>query len=51
MAILRRAIADGYRDADLMRTEAGLEPIRDRPDFQILMMDLAFPEDPLARDR
>jgi len=25
------------------------EPIRSRPEFQLLMMDLAFPQDPFAR--
>jgi hypothetical protein len=49
IAILRREAAEGYRDVDLMRTEAGLEPLRDRPDFQLLLLDLAFPADPFAR--
>src|SRR5262249_23661033 len=35
MEILRRAVAAGYRDADLMRTDAALDPIRSRPDFQM----------------
>jgi len=29
-------------------TNPGLSPFRPRPDFQLLMMDLAFPADPFA---
>jgi hypothetical protein len=43
MAILRRAVAAGYHDRDLMRIEAGLDPLRSRPDFQALMRDLVLP--------
>ena len=45
MDILRGIIAAGYR-APALRTEAALDPLRDRPDFQLLMMDVAFPTDP-----
>jgi hypothetical protein len=31
-----------FRDADL-------DPLRPRPDFQLLLMDLAFPADPFER--
>ena len=31
------------------RNESGLNPIRSRPDFQLLLMDLAFPADPFVR--
>jgi hypothetical protein len=51
MAILRKAIANGYSDLDHLRVEPGLDPLRARRDFQLLMMDLAFPADPFARGK
>jgi len=48
MAILSRAIAAGYRDVDLLRVEPGLEPLRSRDDFRLLMMDLMMPLQPFA---
>jgi hypothetical protein len=51
MALLHKAVAVGFRDAAAIRTEDALDPLRDRPDFQLLMMDLAFPTEPLARGR
>jgi hypothetical protein len=32
-----------------MRSDANLDPLRSRPDFHLLMMDLEFPDDPFAR--
>jgi eukaryotic-like serine/threonine-protein kinase len=49
MERLRRVIAAGWSQAAWMRTDADLDPIRSRPDFQLLMMDLAFPAEPFAR--
>jgi tetratricopeptide (TPR) repeat protein len=46
---LRRAIAAGLQDVAYMRRDTDLDPLRSRRDFQLLMMDLAFPEDPFAR--
>jgi eukaryotic-like serine/threonine-protein kinase len=46
---LRRTIGSGYRDVSHMRTDTDLDPLRSRPDFQLLMRDLAFPADPFAR--
>ena len=34
-----------------LQSESALDPLRSRPDFQILLMDLAFPKDPFARGR
>jgi tetratricopeptide (TPR) repeat protein len=51
VAILWLAAGEGYRDIDLMRTEAGLAPIRGRFDFQLLVMDMAFPGDPFGAAR
>jgi tetratricopeptide (TPR) repeat protein len=49
LAILRRAAADGYRAVDLIRTEAGLDPLRGHPRFQLLLLDAAFPADPFVQ--
>jgi tetratricopeptide (TPR) repeat protein len=46
---LRQALVSGYRDADAYTTESALDPIRARPDFRLLLLDLAFPVDPFAR--
>jgi tetratricopeptide (TPR) repeat protein len=48
IAALRRAVAAGFRNLDQMRTDPDLGPLRSRSDFQLLMMDLAFPSDPFA---
>ena len=49
MAVLRQAVAMGYRNPDAYRTESALDPLRNRPDFRVLMMDLVFPAEPFAR--
>ena len=49
MALLRRAIAIGYRNPRPFRNEPALEPLRDRDDFRLLLLDLSFPADPLRR--
>ncbi len=46
---LRRAVAAGLHDFDFMRRDTDLDSLRLRTDFQLLMMDLAFPDDPFAR--
>ena len=51
MALLHKAVGMGYRNADAFRTEDALDPLRDRADFRLLMMDLAMPADPFARDQ
>jgi serine/threonine-protein kinase len=51
MAALRRAVAAGFRDAGQLRTDLEFEPIRDRDDFRLLIMDLAFPAEPFAPGR
>jgi serine/threonine-protein kinase len=50
VAALRRAVAAGYGDLAHMRIDPDLDPIRSRPDFQLLLMDLAFPPDPFSKD-
>ena len=49
MQWLHRAVARGYRNIALMRRDHDLDPLRSRDDFQLLMMDLEFPDDPFAR--
>jgi eukaryotic-like serine/threonine-protein kinase len=46
---LRRAAAMGYRNVNAFRTESALAPLYHRPDFRLLMMDLAMPAEPFAR--
>jgi hypothetical protein len=50
MATLRRAVAAGWRDSARLTADPNLAPIRSRPDFQLLVMDLAMPADPFSRD-
>jgi hypothetical protein len=45
----RRAVAAGWPDVALVRTDTDLDPSRSRSDFQLLMMDMAMPADPFAR--
>jgi eukaryotic-like serine/threonine-protein kinase len=45
---LRRAVAEGYRSLDNIRRDRDLEPLSSHPDFQALLLDLAFPADPFA---
>jgi hypothetical protein len=49
MQWLQRAVAAGYRNVAIMRSDHDLDPLRSRRDFQLLMMDLEFPTDPFAR--
>ena len=49
MSWLRRAVTMGYGNLDSYRNETALDPLRHRPDFQLLMMDLVFPAEPFAR--
>ena len=48
MAVLRRAVATGYRKAMWMGRDPDLDPLRHRDDFRALMADLAFPTDPFT---
>ena len=45
---LRRAVDAGGGSLALMRRDPDLDPLRSRPDFQVLMMDLGFPDEPFA---
>ena len=48
MAVLRLAVAMGYRNLDTYRTELSLDPLRNRADFRALILDLMFPVKPFA---
>ena len=48
MSALRRAVARGYRAPDDLRTDPCLDPLRSRQDFQLLLLDLEFPDSPFA---
>jgi hypothetical protein len=38
-----------WHERDAFRTEPALGPLRDRDDFGLLLMDLAFPAEPFVR--
>jgi serine/threonine protein kinase/tetratricopeptide (TPR) repeat protein len=46
--ILRHAVSIGFHNARRYRTEPALEPLRDRHDFRLLIMDLAMPDQTFA---
>lgn len=48
MTLRHQAVSEVYRDSSAIGTEAGLDSLRARGDFQILMMDLRFPLHPFA---
>jgi hypothetical protein len=48
MQALRRSVAGGFKTREIFRTSPDLEPLHDRDDFQMLLMDLALPADPFA---
>jgi hypothetical protein len=48
IVLLQEAVALGYRLTDAIRTEPALDSLRDRPDFRLLMTDLAMPAEPFA---
>jgi serine/threonine-protein kinase len=48
MEQLRKAVAMGYRSLGAFRDETALGTLRDRPDFGLLLMDLAMPDEAFA---
>ena len=40
MALLRKTVDMGYRDASSFRTESALDPLRQREDFKKLLAEL-----------
>jgi len=49
MTWLRKAVDGGFRPLAQMPAASELDPLRSRPDFQLLLMDVAFPTKPFAR--
>jgi tetratricopeptide (TPR) repeat protein/tRNA A-37 threonylcarbamoyl transferase component Bud32 len=49
IVVLRRAIEKGFANLEMLKTSPELDPLRARPDFQALLMDMAFPADAFAR--
>ena len=49
MQSLGQAVRCGLHDHSVFRADSALDPLRTRPDFQRLMMDVVFPADPFAR--
>ena len=47
MELLERSVKLGIRNANEFRIESALDPLRSRDDFRLLMMDVAFPSEPL----
>ncbi|MFO0952010.1 MAG: serine/threonine-protein kinase [Isosphaeraceae bacterium] len=48
MEHLHRAVEKSYRTLACFRTEDALDPLRPREDFQLLLMDLAMPNEPFT---
>jgi serine/threonine-protein kinase len=46
---LRRAVAGGYRQIKVIRKDPDLAPLMSRADFQLILLDAAFPDDPFGR--
>jgi hypothetical protein len=40
VALLREAIRRGYRDVEHVKKDQELDPIRERPDFQEVLLEL-----------
>ena len=51
MTWLRQAADADYGDYRSWQADADLDPLRTRPDFQLLMMDVAMPHEPFAGAR
>jgi eukaryotic-like serine/threonine-protein kinase len=51
MTSLQQAVSGGFGALRNARGDPSLDPLRSRPDFQLLLMDLLFPKDPFARGR
>jgi tetratricopeptide (TPR) repeat protein len=49
MTALRQAVTAGFHDLSRLAGDAALDPLHARPDFQLLLLELAFPTDAFAR--
>jgi hypothetical protein len=48
VAMLREAVADGFKDIGRVRNESLFTSFRSDPEFRAIMLDLQFPNDPIA---
>jgi tetratricopeptide (TPR) repeat protein len=48
MTTLLQSVASGDGDNSSLRDDADLTPLRHRPEYQLLLLDLAFPTDPFS---
>jgi hypothetical protein len=51
ITLLTKAVGLAYGNGDDFRSEMALDSPRVRPDFQLLMMDQAFPAEPFSKGR
>ncbi len=49
LAMLREAVAEGFKDAKALGTEPALSPLRGTREYQAILLDVEFPRDPFAR--
>src|SRR5262249_35158024 len=49
IAAFRRAVAAGYHEIKVIRKDPDLAPLKSRADFQLILLDAAFPDDPFGR--
>jgi hypothetical protein len=48
VSALRRAVLAGWKDARRAKRDPDLDPLRSRSDFEALILDMAFPAQPIA---
>jgi hypothetical protein len=48
MSVLSQAIDAGYRNKRVLAADHDIDGLRNRPDFNLLCLDLDFPVDPIA---
>jgi serine/threonine protein kinase len=46
--LLRNSLLAGFNDCGRLRQDTDFDPLRSRADFQLILLDVAFPVDPLA---
>jgi serine/threonine-protein kinase len=51
VATLRRCVVAGFHNVPWMLADPDFAPLRDRPDFRLLALDMAFPSGPFATTR
>jgi hypothetical protein len=49
--MIREAVAAGFNDGRVLRTDPALAPVRSEPEFQAIVSGLEFPAQPFARPR